>query len=108
MPHRLVSTIRVARLPALAMLGLAGSLYWATSSLVSREFDKQGALRIERRAMLLAERFGSAVKARAREVEQLARAAPVVQGGDSDLAEIRRELEWLRNRVPAFVWIGFV
>lgn len=106
MPHRIAPTVRLAGLPALAMLVLAGFLYWATTSLVSREFDAQSALRIERRATLLAERFGLAVKARAREVEQLARAAPVVQA--EDWARIRHELEWLKARVPAFVWIGFV
>lgn len=105
MPHRIAPTWWFAALPAVVTLLLAGLLYVATMWFVEREIDRQTGLRVEQRASLLADRLGRAVNIRLVEVAQLARSAALVDPAQP--GAMRDELEWLRSRSPAYVWLGF-
>ncbi len=99
--------LRFTIVPALVMLLLVGLLYLAFGQLVTRELRAQSSLRIEQRVLLLADRLSAAVAVRINEVELLARSAALADPRDPRQVDaMRAELEWLRAKGNAYVWIG--
>lgn len=99
--------LRFTIVPALVMLLLVGVLYAAVERLVTQRLRLQSSLRVEQRAVLLADRLAAAVAERLNEIELLARSAALADPQDPRrLDAMRAELEWLRAKGDAYRWIG--
>jgi len=102
--------LRFTIVPALVMLLFVGALSTAVEWLVTRQLWAQSSLRVEQRAALLADRLAAAVAVRIGEVELLARSAALAVAqyppDPRQRDTMRAELEWLRAKGSAFVWIG--
>lgn len=99
--------LRFTIVPTLVMLLLVGLFFAAVERLVTQQLRAQSSLRVEQRAVLVADRLTAAVSVRIKEVQLLARSAALANPQNPGRgAAMRAELEWLRGPGDAYAWIG--
>jgi PAS domain S-box-containing protein len=96
--------LRYALVPALAVALLTLVLLLVAQWLLVDELARRTLLRSQHRAGALAQQLDAELHGAVRELQLLARGLRP----DASVPALRAELEFLRQRSPKFVWLGFV
>jgi PAS domain S-box-containing protein len=101
---RLRPSLRFIWLPLLVMLLVVAAVYLAVRWRAVQDLGATNSVRVEQRAVLLADQMEASLLQVQLQLTQLSRRTALRRLGDVEA--LRSDLEWLQGRSSAFAWIG--